>query len=101
MMLFRDLSGNGEVFYLIEDHFQNKNLWNKDTTLRDNVVVTIGTCFAAINPKPITKYMPSDIPLIVANNSVIVLKTPLAFPTTSINNYIITSLTRSFCIEQM
>ena len=26
MMLFRDLSGNGEVFYLIEDRFQNKKL---------------------------------------------------------------------------
>ena len=98
-MLFRDLSGDGEVFYLIEDRFQNKNLWNKDTTLRDNGVVTIGTRFAVVNPKPIAKYMSSDIPLVVTNNSVIVFITPLTFPTTSINNSIINNLTRSFCIE--
>ena len=68
MMLFRDLSGNGEVFYLIKDCFQNKNLWNKDTTLRDNGIVTIGTCFAVINPKLIAKYMSSYIPLVVTKN---------------------------------
>ena len=93
MMLCHDLDGNGEVFYLIKDCAQNKNLWNKDTTLCNNGVVTIGTCFAIVNPNPMRNYFSSDIPLVITNNSVIVFKTPLIFHTTSIDNSVIKNVT--------
>ena len=102
MILCRDLSGNdGEVCYLIEDRAQNKNLWNKDTTLRDNGVVTIGTCFAVANPKPIMKLMSGDIPLLITNNSVTVLKIPTTYPPFDINRTTVKNSTKSFCIHGM
>ena len=102
MILCRDLSGNdGEVCYLIEDRSQNKNLWNKDTTLRDNGVITIGTCFAVANPKPIMKLMSGDIPLLITNNSVTVLKTPTTYPEFHINRTTVKNSTKSFCIHGM
>ena len=35
--LLRDLKTDDLSFYMIEDRAQNKQLWKKDTTLRDNV----------------------------------------------------------------
>ena len=101
MMLCHDLDGNSEVIFTSKIVLTTRTFFNRDVTLCNNGVVTIGTCFTIVNPKPIRNYFSSDIPLGITNNSVIVLRTLSTFPTTSINNYVIKNVTWSFCIEQM
>ena len=101
MLLLRDLSSNsGKCFYFVEDRRNNKCLFLKDTTMRDNGVISIGTCFALPNPQPVTKYMEDDIPLVITKNSLICLKSS-ELPEVVINHSISHNETTAFCMKGM
>ena len=80
MFLFRYLQSKGQIMYLIEGCSQKKKLRLKDTTLRDNSVVTIGTCLSIPSSKAVKIFMADDIFLVITRNSVIVLKHPTLPP---------------------
>ena len=87
--LLRDLKTNGLIFNTIEDRAQKKSSWKKDTTLRNNGVVTIGTCITIPNTKSIKSYMVDDIPLFVTMNYAIVLKSFNLYPTANVQSSIV------------
>ena len=100
MLLIRDLSSSSEkTFYLVEDRKNNTALFLKDTTICDNGVISIGTCFALPNPQPITKYMEDDILLITTKNLLICLKSS-ELPEVDINHSISNNSTTSFCMRK-
>ena len=77
--------------YLVEGRSQNKKLWLKDTALRDNGEIIIGTYFAIPNLNAINTFMADDMSLVVAGNLVIVLK----YPTLASQDFIEITITKN------
>ena len=73
----------------------------KDTTLRDNGVITIGTYFTIPNPKAITTFMADDIPLVVTMHSVVILKHPELPKIARTRTNIVKNSTQVFCAKGM
>ena len=84
---------------MIEDRTQNKQLWKKDTILRDNGVLTIGIYIIISNAKPIKRYMANAIPIVVIMNYGIVLKSFNLYPTANIQSSIVKKSTQAFYIK--
>ena len=73
----------------------------KDTTLCDNGVIMIGTCFAIPNLKAIKTFMADDIPLVVIIHSVVMLKHPELLKIAHIRMKIVKNSTQEFCVKGM
>ena len=78
----------------------NTALLLKDTTIRDNGVISIGTCFALSNPQLIAKYMEDDIPLITTKNPLKCLKSS-ELPKVDIDHSISYNLTTAICMKKI
>ena len=79
MFLVQDLySQNGEVAWMIENHNTDMNakLWTRDTTNRDNGVITVGTIFAIIDPEPVTKRFENIVPILETRSRAFIMKYP-------------------------
>ena len=67
---------NSRLCYIMEARNTNTSLWDRNVELRDNGILTIGTYLRILAPKPITKMMSGDIPMIETQFPVIVMKPP-------------------------
>ena len=87
LFLVRVYSQNesNRLCYLMEGRTENKRLWKYNCELRDNGVITIGTVFRLLAPRPIENVMVGDIPLLVSKFPARVLKDPSRFVSIGIN----------------
>ena len=65
----------------------NRRLFSRDTMLRDNCTVTLGTYLRLLAPYPITRNM-KGIPLLQSMYPAIVMQTPSNVPSIQLNKYI-------------
>jgi hypothetical protein len=71
--------------YMMETRIENRSLWSHNVELRDNGVLSIGTVFRLLAPRPITNLMAGDIPLLVSKFPVRILKDPKTYLPIEIN----------------
>ena len=91
----------GEVVYIIESNHVNKFLWKRESELRDNGVLTIGTCIAILNPLPIKALLGGKVPIIESRGSCIILKTPVKLKQVPLNPNIDQEATHAFVLNGM
>ena len=68
---------NKRLVYMFVNRISNTTIWNHNFNNRDNGNITIGSFFRVISPSPIDDYLSSEIPVLLTNNPLILLKTPL------------------------
>ena len=71
--VMNETEGNALV-YMMEADNQNKKLWGRNPTLRDDGTVAIGTIIRVMNPMPIESIMPDGIPSLVTRFPGVVLR---------------------------
>ena len=64
------------LVYMMQARNCNEDLWKLDIELRDNGTLTIGTIFRVIAPHFVESYVQNEIPLIVSQLPVVILKAP-------------------------
>ena len=67
-------SSSGKTVYLVQGRGIGTNLWAKNASVRDDGTLTIGSVVAVHNPKPITKLLANDVPILEYNLSLILMK---------------------------
>jgi hypothetical protein len=86
IFLFREYGVNGnQLFYMMVTRDINQALFERNIELRDNGVITIGSYFRIVAPKPINQLMNGDIPLLETNFPLIVLNPPAMSQKISVN----------------
>ncbi len=97
LFLFRDVaSSEGQVVYMIEGNNLNDKLWARDSMLRDDGDVTIGTYIALLNPCPITSTWCNEIPIVEGRGGCIVMKPPTTVMEINIDTSILGNYTHTF-----
>ena len=75
LFLVLDLKDDGgAVYYIVQNNVKHKNMWNYNRSIRDNGVITIGTTFCMLNPKPIETILANDIPIIETDHPFVTLQ---------------------------
>ena len=75
LFLVLDLKDEGgAVYYIVQNNVKHKNMWNYNRSIRDNGVITIGTTFCMLNPKPIETILANDIPIIETDHPFVTLQ---------------------------
>jgi hypothetical protein len=64
------------LVYIMQARNSNEDLWKLDIELRDNGTLTIGSIFRMIAPHFVEKYVNNEIPLLVSQLPVIIMKPP-------------------------
>ena len=62
-------SPSGQTVYIGEKRAIGVNLWSKVASVRDNGTIGIGTMLVLYSPRPITKLLTNETPVIEANSS--------------------------------
>lgn len=65
---------SGQTVYIAQGKGIGQNLWSKAANKRDNGSIGIGTIVAVPSPKPITKLLANEIPIIESNSSLLICK---------------------------
>ena len=65
-----------KLLYLMETRNQNRDLWKMNVEHRDNGMLTIGTIFRILAPRPVESFMVGDIPLVVSKFPCFLMETP-------------------------
>ena len=63
---------SGQTVYIAQGKGIGANLWAKAANRRDNGSIGIGTILAVANPKPITKLLANEVPIIESNSSLLI-----------------------------
>lgn len=79
------LDDNRKLIYLVESTNQNTELWKQNHTYRDNGAIHIGSLLRLASPKPVEKYMKNDIPMIVTDQKLHLLRFPSHLNTNKID----------------
>ena len=64
------------LVYMMESENQNKKLWGRNPTLRDDGTIAIGTIIRVLNPLPVESIMPDGIPSLVTRFAAVILQNP-------------------------
>jgi hypothetical protein len=83
--VMNETGGNGLV-YMMEAENQNKKLWGRNPTLRDDGTIAIGTIIRIMNPMPIESIMPDGIPSLITRFPGVVLRQASIIPQVPIND---------------
>ena len=70
---------NNRLVYVFVSRTSNLTIWNHNVTNRDNGNVSIGCFLRVVSPSPIVEYMRGEIPVMVTNNPLILLKPPIGY----------------------
>ena len=73
------------MVYILEDYTNHSNLWNHFTSICDNGGITIGTVLRLFGPKPYEYIIPNEVPYIVTQFPVAIMKQPMAMIEVHIN----------------
>lgn len=95
--VYSDKEGD-KLIYLMETKTQNKELWKLNPNLRDNGVLSIGTVFRILAPRPIDQLMYGDIPLVVTKFKAVLMKLPPIFPNIPVELGILGDVSLAFCV---
>ena len=77
-----------KLLYLMETRNQNRDLWKMNVEHRDNGMLTIGTIFRILAPRPVESFMVGDIPLVVSKFPCILMETPSKFKEVKVDNQV-------------
>lgn len=86
------------LVYLMETKTQNTLLWGLNPTYRDNGVLSIGTVFRVLAPRPVDQLMYGDVPLLVTKFKTVIMKLPRIFPDVPVELGILGDTSLGFCI---
>ena len=89
---------HGQTVYLVQGRGIGEHLWSKNTNLRDDGVLSIGTTLALYNPKAITKLLANEIPIIETNSSLLMMERK-ALVNVAIDNSVPEHNTRGFIMN--
>jgi len=82
--------------YLVQGRGIGTNLWAKNASVRDDGTLTIGSVVAVHNPKPITKLLANDVPILEYNLSLILMKERVMKAIPPINTNVPENLAQGF-----
>ena len=68
---------NKRLVYMFVNRTSNRTIWNNNINNRDNGNITIGCFFRVISPSPIIDFLRNEVPVLLTNNPLILLKPPL------------------------
>ena len=97
MFLLREYE-TSDVFYIIEDRNNNKNIWLRGNH-RDNGNVTIGTYVTIINPQPIRNIIGNDTPIVNTGIPAVIRLFPRNLREVPILDIIDANITKSFALS--
>ena len=70
---------NNRLVYVFVSRTSNLTIWDHNMSNRDNGNVSIGRFLRVVSPSPIVEYMRGEIPVMVTNNPLILLKPPIGY----------------------
>ena len=76
LLLFQDLIGHTDVFYIKVPNEVNNIIWNKCLDVRDSGQVSIGAIFAFLGPSASDEVYCNDIKILEPNGSAILMQEP-------------------------
>ena len=101
LFLFKVMSkkeGDALVYVMVTDT-QNKKLWGRNTTQRDDGTIAVGTCIRIFRPLPIESVMPDGIPSLVTRFNAVVMQTPNMIDEVPINHSISGNTSLAFALN--
>jgi hypothetical protein len=103
LFLVRVFSENesSKLAYLMEARNQNKQLWNSNLEWRDNGVISIGTIFRILGPRPIDNVMSGDVPMLQSDFPAVIMKPPKLFVPVNIDPMIQGNTALAFTINNV
>ena len=103
LFLVRVYSGSeaSKLCYIMETRTKNKEMWKRNVELRDNGILTIGTVFRILAPRPIENLMKGDIPLIESKFPAMVMNTPRIFLPIEIDYQVTGNHCFAFCLKNV
>ena len=91
-------STSGQTVYLAQGKGIGVNLWSKAANRRDDGYIGIGTVVAVPSPKPITKLLANEVPIIESNASLLVCN-KYDMETIRIDQHVPENSTRGFILN--
>ena len=92
-------SPTGQTVYIGEGRGIGMNLWSRIASVRDNGVAGVGSILALNSPKPITKMLANEIPILETNSSLqLMVRKP--FETIKVDAGVPENLTRGFILNE-
>ena len=88
----------GDTVYIVQGRGISTNLWVKNANIRDNGILSIGSLIAIFCPKPITKLLANEVPIVETNMSALVLKRTI-FANIDIDHAVPENTTRGFIMN--
>lgn len=92
---------SSKLAYLMEARNQNKQLWNSNLEWRDNGVISIGTIFCILGPRPIDNVMSGDVPMLQSDFPAVIMKPPKLFVPVNIDPMIQGNTALAFTINNV
>ena len=71
---------DGQTVYIVQGRGISMNLWSKNANYRDDGTITVGSVLAIISPKPITKLLANEVPILETNFSSLLMKRKTLHP---------------------
>ena len=100
LFLCMDLnSPTGQTVYIGEGRGIGMNLWSRIASVRDNGISGVGSIFALHSPRPITKMLANEIPILETNSSLQLVKRE-SLQEISIDTGVPENLTRGFVLNK-